>query len=497
MLESLSDLLTTVNDFFYGSLLIFLLVGAGLWFTVRTWAVQIRHFPKMISAALSSRDNDHGISSFQAFAIGLASRIGTGNVAGVAIALALGGPGAIFWMWVVAFFGMATAFVEATLAQVFKVRWHDGTFRGGPAFYMQRALGWRPMGIAFAIFLIFAFGIAFNMVQANTISETLSTSHGVPSWVTALVLFAITAPILFGGIRRVARITEWLAPLMALAYVILAVVIIVTNLSEVPAAIGMIFRGAFGLDEALAGTAGGMLAALLNGARRGLFSNEAGMGSAPNAAATSTVKHPVQQGYLQSLGVFVDTMLVCTATATIILLSSPEVYTPGVTADAAGAALTQTAVADSLGAWTTIPMTIIIFVLAYSSVLGNYTYAEVNTDFLSGTRTSTIVLRCLVIASVIIGALAKLGLVWSIADVAMGLMATTNLIALFLVGKWAIGALKDYERSIRAGDDNPGFLGKGNPLLPGDVPGDVWTQPDGVPYAHEGEKLTPKQLREG
>ena len=203
------------------------------------------------------------------------------------------------------------------------------------------------------------------------------------------------------------------------------------------------------------------------------------------------------QGYLQSQGVFVDTMLECTATATIILLSSPEVYTPGVTADAAGAALTQTAVADSLGAWTTIPMTIIIFVLAYSSVLGNYTYAEVNTDFLSGSRTSTIVLRCLVIASVIIGALAKLGLVWSIADVAMGLMATTNLIALFLVGKWAIGALKDYERSIRAGDDNPGFLGKGNPLLPGDVPGDVWTQPDGVPYAHEGEKLTPKQLREG
>lgn len=250
------------------------------------------------------------------------------------------------------------------------------------------------------------------------------------------------------------------------------------------------------MDPALAGTAGGLLAAVPNRVKRGLFSNEAGMGSAPNAAATATVKHPVQQGYLQSLGVFVDTMLVCTATAAIILLAGPEVYTPGVTPEGVGATLTQTAVAAQLGAWTAVPMSFIIFVLAYSSVLGNYTYAEVNTDFLSGTRTSTTVLRVVVVASVVIGALAELGLVWSIADVAMGLMATTNLIALFLLGNWAIGVLKDYERAIASGDNNPGFDGKGNRFLPRDVPGDVWTEPEGVPYSHEGTALTPQQLRD-
>ncbi|PFG40816.1 AGCS family alanine or glycine:cation symporter [Georgenia soli] len=476
-----------VNDVLYTYVLIFLLVGAGLYFTVRSRALQVRHFGLMVRKVLGSRRGaEGGISSFQAFAIGLASRVGTGNIAGVAIALTLGGPGAIFWMWVVALLGMATAFMEATLAQMYKVRWHDGTFRGGPAFYIQRGLGSRGWGIVFAVCLIFAFGLSFNMVQANTIAGTLEGSHGWPTWVTSLFLVALAAPVILGGIRSVARVTEWMAPVMAFFYVLLAVIVIAANLPEIPGVVADILRGAFGLDQALAGTAGGMLAALLNGVKRGLFSNEAGMGSAPNAAATATVAHPAQQGFIQSLGVFVDTILVCSATAFMILLAGPEVYTPGVTGDDQGAVLTQTAVADSLGTWTTIPMTVLIFVFAFSSVLGNFTYAEVNTDFIRPGRAMNLGIRLLVVAAVAAGALLELSTVWALADVAMGLMATVNLVALFLLGRWAFGALRDYERQAAAGEE-PVFVGVGNPELPGDLPTDVWVAGERRPV-HERQR---------
>ena len=398
-------------------------------------------------------------------------------------------------MWVVAFLGMSTAFIESTLGQIFKVRWHDGTFRGGPAYWMQRALGTRTMGLVFAVLLVFTYGIAFNMVQANTIANTVQGAHGVPTWISAIVLLVITAPIVLRGIKRVARITEWMAPLMALAYVLLALVIVITRIGDVPEALGMIIRGAFGLDQALAGTAGGMLAAILNGTRRGLFSNEAGMGSAPNTAATSTVKHPVEQGFIQSIAVFVDTMLVCSATAIIILLAGPEVYTPGETGDAVGATLTQTAVAAELGGWTAPLMTLIIFTLAYSSVLGNYTYAEINTDFLSGTRGATLALRLAVIASVGIGSIAALSFVWLLADIAMGLMAVTNLVSVFILGRWAIGALRDWEAQRKDGVAEPGFLGRGNPLLPTDVPGDIWVDPTTTPLPTTGDSFDPHAFR--
>ncbi|MCK6212015.1 alanine:cation symporter family protein [Georgenia sp. EYE_87] len=477
-----------VNDVLYTYVLIFLLVGAGIYFTVRSRALQVRHFGLMVRRVFGSRKGAQGgISSFQAFAIGLASRVGTGNIAGVAIALTLGGPGAIFWMWVVALVGMATAFMEATLAQMYKVRWHDGTFRGGPAFYIQRGLGSRGWGIVFAVCLIFAFGLAFNMVQANTIAGTLEGSHGWPTWVTALVLVALAAPVILGGIRSVARVTEWMAPVMAFFYVLMALVVVALNLPEIPGVVADIVRGAFGLDEALAGTAGGMLASLLNGVKRGLFSNEAGMGSAPNAAATATVAHPAQQGFIQSLGVFVDTMVVCSATAFMILLAGPAVYTPGVTGDDRGAVLTQTAVAESLGTWTTIPMTALIFVFAFSSVLGNFTYAEVNTDFIRPGRATNLGIRLLVVAAVAVGALLELSTVWALADVAMGLMATVNLVALFLLGRWALGALRDYERQAAAGVD-PTFVGVGNPDLPGDLPTDVWLEGERRPVR---ERLQP------
>ena len=467
-------LIDPISRILWNYVLVYLLIGAGLWFTIRTKFVQVRMFPQMVRTMSGSRGgSEGGISSFQAFAVGLASRVGTGNIAGVAIALTLGGPGAVFWMWVVGLIGMATGFVEATLAQIYKVRWPDGSFRGGPAYYIQTGLKSRAGGVVFAVLLIFTFGVAFNMVQANTIRDVLKSAHTVDQKWSAIILAALTAPVVFGGVRRIAKVAELVLPFFALLYVLLAVVIIVTNLSSLPGVLSDIFSSAFGLNPALAGTAGGITAAMLNGAKRGLFSNEAGMGSAPNAAATATVDHPVKQGLVQSLGVFVDTIIICSSTAFIILIAGPSVYVPGKTGDAAGASLTQTAVAASLGNWTTGLMTLLIFVFAFSSVLGNYSYAEVNLDFLGAGARALTIFRIVVIASVLVGALIALESVWAIADVAMGLMALVNLTAIILLGKWAFGALADYQRQ-RADGSDPVFAATNNDSLPGVLPGDIW-----------------------
>lgn len=459
--------------------LIFFLIAAGIAFTVMTRGVQFRLFGTMWKVIFNSRAHvSGGISSFQAFAISLASRVGVGNIVGVAVALTLGGPGAIFWMWLMALLGMATAFVEATLAQVYKIPHEDGTFRGGPAYYIQRGLGSRAFGIVFACALIFTFGFAFEMIQAGTIASVFQSTWGIdPIW-TAIGLGVLTALIVFGGIKSVARVSEILAPGMALAYVLLALVVIVTNLPAVPGIIGSIFAGAFGLNPALSGTAGGVLASMLNGVKRGMYSNEAGMGSAPNAAATATTSHPVHQGLIQSAGVFVDTMIVCTATAVVILLSSPEVYTPGVTSADAAATLTQQSLAGELGAWTAPVMAILIFVFAYSTILGNYSYAEVNQDFLGGGRIGNLLVRLLVVGSTAWGALQGLELLFAIADVFMSVMAVINLIALLLLGKKAVGALRDFQ----AQKDTPVmervFDLTDNPHVSG-IPGEVWTSDAG------------------
>ncbi len=427
-------------------ILVPLLAIAGLWFLLKGKGQQFRLPGLMLKIIGGSRSgHGEGISSFQAFCISLASRVGTGNIAGVAIALAVGGPGAIFWMWVMALLGMGTAFVEATLAQIYKEPHRDNSFRGGPAFYMQRGLRSRPMGILFAVCLIFAFGLAFNMVQANTIADVMST-HGVPTWGTAIVLVIITAIIVLGGIRSIARVTEYLAPIMALFYVLLAVAVMVMRAPEIPGVVMDIFRGAFGLSQVFGGVGASLMAALMNGVKRGMFSNEAGMGSAPNAAATATVSHPAHQGLLQSAGVFVDTILVCTATALMILLAGPSVYTAGVTTRAqAGASLTQDALASVLGPWTLPVMSFLIFVFAFSSVLGNASYAEVNMDFLGGKQAGELAIRLLVVVAVGIGALAKLGFVWDLADLAMSLMAIINLFGILALGRHAFAALRHLE----------------------------------------------------
>ncbi|MDO5722504.1 MAG: alanine/glycine:cation symporter family protein [Actinomycetaceae bacterium] len=452
---------------------IYALMAAGIYFTYKTKFVQIRMFPDMLKAAFGSRkDAKGGISSFQAFAVGLASRVGTGNIAGVALAIVAGGPGAIFWMWIVATVGMATAFNEAVLAQLFKVRGPGGIFRGGPAYYIRDGLGQRGWGAAFAIFLIFAFGFSFNMVQANTIANVAEAHFNANAWLVGLLLAAITTPIILAGLKPVARIAEVVAPVMALVYLLIAGAIVLVNITEVPAVIAMIFRSAFGLDQAVGGIAGGIFAALSNGLKRGLFSNEAGMGSAPNAAATANIKHPVQQGLVQSLGVFVDTILVCTATACVVLFSG--LYKPGMSTND-GAALTVEALSHSLGSWIVLPMVVIIFVFAYSSVLGNYTYAELNWNYLFGVNRSTLGLKLIVIASVFLGSGLSLKAAWSLADIATAFMALLNIFALFLLGKYAMGALRDWQEQKQANPAaDPAFNVTNNPHFPQGLPSDVW-----------------------
>lgn len=482
-METFNGYITAISGFIYTYILIGLLIGAGIYFTIRTRGVQFRMFGHMWGTIMKSRSVEgNGISSFQAFAIGIASRVGTGNIMGVAVALILGGPGAIFWMWLIALLGMATAFIEATMAQMFKERSDDHTFRGGPAYYIQKGLRMRWLGIVFAVCLIFTFGFTYQMVQANTIAGVFAKTFSMSGWMVAVMLVILCLPIVLGGIRGVARVTEYLAPIMAAVYILLAIVIVGINIEKFPSVIAMIFTNAFTPMSAGGGLVGGLTAAVLNGAKRGLYSNEAGMGSAPNAAATATVAHPVQQGLIQSMGVFVDTILVCTSTAFICIVGG--VYKPGVTTDDMGATLTQQSVVAQLGSWTTIPVAIIIFVFAYSSILGNHTYAEVNMDFIFGAGRGKYVVRGLSVVAVVLGSLMELTTAINLADISQASMAIINLIAIFLMGGWAIACLRDYEKqwkAIKRGETKTlHFRGVSNPDLPKDLPDSVWVEDEGV-----------------
>lgn len=471
-MDKLTELISTTNNWITTHILIVMLIGAGIYFTIRTGFVQIRLFGQMVKQVFDSRDVDgDGISSFQAFAIGIASRVGTGNIAGVAIAVTLGGPGAVFWMWLVAFLGMATAFIEATLAQLFKIRWHDGTFRGGPAFYIQRGLGSRTWGVVFALFLICSFGISFEMVQANTIAATLETQFKMSPWATAAILLVLCGPIVYGGLKAVAKASEIVAPLMAIVYIGLAVAVVLMNLDKVGPTFSLIVENAFGLRETLGGLAGSMSAAMMNGVRRGLFSNEAGEGSAPNAASTAHVTHPAKQGLIQSAGVFVDTILVCSATAFILFNADPEALKPyWASSDPAGADMTITALESALGSWAGPVMVVLICVFAGSSVIGNFAYAEVNMDFLTkGKAWGDKLLKAIVIVSIVLGSVAELKLVWNFADLTMTGMALINIVSIVMLGKWAFGALQDYLRN----RERP-FVATGNPSMPGELPTDIW-----------------------
>lgn len=464
---------------FQAGILGVLLVAVGVYFTVRLRAIQFRHFGHMVGAFARSIKPEHSdaISGFQAFATSLAARVGAGNISGVAIAITLGGPGAVFWMWVVALIGMATAMVEATLAQVYKQRDSDdgsNVFRGGPAYYMEHGLGKRWMGVIFSVFLILAFPFVFNALQSNTVASALNNGFGIDPGVTGVLVALFTGVIIFGGIRRIARFAELVVPFMAVAYILMGLVVIGLNIADVPGTLVNIVASAFGAGEAIAGFAGYAVAqAIAQGLKRGLFSNEAGLGSAPNAAATADVAHPTNQGYVQSLGVFVDTIIICTVTALIILLSG--VWIPGDDKyTGAGVVLTQDSLTASIGEFGGDFVAIALVFFAFTSIIANYYYGETSILFIDGgNRRILLPVRILVVGFVLWGAFQSLETVWNMADTALGLMALVNLTALVLLGNAAIKVIRNYEEQKSAGLV-PTFSHSSVPGLPGVLQPDVW-----------------------
>ncbi|MCP3740970.1 alanine/glycine:cation symporter family protein [Rossellomorea sp. BNER] len=446
-MEFFTSIIGSISDFVWSYILIAALIGLGLYFSIRSNFVQFRYIGEMFrllfDKASITADGKKGISSFQAFTISTASRVGTGNLAGVATAIAAGGPGAVFWMWLIALVGGASSFIESTLAQIYKVKDKDG-FRGGPAYYMEKGLNARWMGILFAIIITFCFGLVFNSVQSNTISIAFNEAYGVNRTTVGLILAALTALIIFGGIKRIAKVTQIFIPVMAILYLILAFYILIQNIELLPDMFVLIFESAFGLREVVSGGVG---AAIMMGIKRGLFSNEAGMGSAPNAAATAGVSHPAKQGLIQTLGVFTDTLLICTATAFMIILS--DQYTTG----SDGIRLTQDALAYHVGDWASLFVAIAIFLFAFSSIIGNYYYGETNIEFIKYSRVSLFIYRLAVIGMVIFGAVVKLDIVWLLADLSMGIMAIINLIAITILAPIALAALKDYRAQKKLGKD--------------------------------------------
>ncbi len=448
------DFLNAINDFLWTWILIAVLLGGGIYFTVRLGGTQFRMIWEMLRLLFASghRHDDaadrslppsRSISSFQAFMVSLASRVGTGNIAGVAIAIAVGGPGAVFWMWVVAIIGSANAFVESTLAQLFKVR-GDHSYRGGPAYYILKGLKSRGFATLFAILIILTFGLAFNSVQSNTIAIALHNSFGVAPWISGAVCTVLTLAVIFGGIQRIARINEVVVPVMALLYLGLGLYVVITRIGYFPHVLSLIFENAFGFGPAVGG---GMGAALMMGVKRGLFSNEAGEGSTPNAAATAAVTHPVKQGLIQTLGVFTDTLLVCTATAFIILCSG--VFDSGLT----GIELTQSALATEVGSAASTFVALAILLFAFTSIIANYYYGETNLAFINPDRRLRFALRLAVGAMVMIGSVATLEAVWTMADITMALMTLVNMTAILLLGKYAVKCLSDYRQQKRRGLD--------------------------------------------
>ncbi len=456
----INELITQINDVLWGYVLIAALVCCGLWFTWKTRGVQFRMVGEMFrlltdsaTSGINRKDDRHRtrrhISSFQAFAVSVATRVGTGNLAGVATAIAIGGPGAVFWMWVIALIGSATAFVESTLGQLFKQR-HEESFIGGPAYYIEKGLHRRWLAMLFAVLITLTFGLSYNSIQSNTICGAMHEAFGWNHALVGIVLSVLALVIVFGGIHRIANVSAVMVPLMAVGYFILVLVIIVMNIGLIPHVLKTIVSSAFGLEQ----TAGGAIGVtMMTGIKRGLFSNEAGEGSAPNVAATATVSHPVKQGLIQALGVFTDTLLVCSCTAFVILISGlydvPELN---------GIALTQAALSSEIGSFGPVFIAVAIFLFAFSSIIGNYYYGEANIRFMTSSRTVLTVYRVFSGGVVVMfGALASLEIVWNLGDLFMALLTACNLIAIVALGKYAFRLFDDYRKQKRNGIKDPTF----------------------------------------
>lgn len=439
-----------ISDWLWTYVVITMLVGCALYFTWNLRAVQFTMLPTMLRnlcTPTKSTSTGKKVSSFQAFAISLSSRVGTGNLAGVASAIFVGGPGAVFWMWVMALLGASTAFMEATLAQLFKRKGED-SFYGGPAYYMKYGLKKPWMGILFAIFIIYGFGLANQIIQSNTLCDAIGSTFKIPTSYVGIGLALMTLIIIFGGIQRIAHFCAVVVPVMALGYILLALYILIVNITEIPAMLSLIVRSAFGWEQAAGGAVG---MAIMQGVKRGLFSNEAGEGSAPNAAATATIPHPVQQGLLQSLGVFTDTLVICTCTAFIILLSG--LYNAGDD----GIILTGHAMEHHLGRFGGWFLMSAIFLFAYSTIIANYFYGETNVRYITKKSWAITVFRLLSGVVILMGGLMTLQQAWGIVDFAMALMTILNLIAVCLLSRYGFRLLQDYKEQRRKGTQEPVF----------------------------------------
>ncbi|MCT8606228.1 alanine:cation symporter family protein [Glaesserella parasuis] len=434
------------------------LLGVGLFFTITTGLVQLRLLPRSIREMWSGRAAEgESLTPFQAFATGLASRVGVGNIGGVATAIALGGPGAVFWMWITALIGMSSAFAESSLAQVYKVRDPNGMFRGGPAYYIKRGLKAPWLAIAFAITLIFTFGFAFNAVQANSIVEATRNAWEWDPHYVGIVLVIVTAAIIFGGVKRIGQVSAKVVPMMALFYLIMAMIILGMNIERVPEVLNKIITSAFDFSAMAGGIFGSLFSqAMLMGIKRGLFSNEAGMGSAP----TSDAKHPASQGLIQMLGVFVDTIIVCTCTAIIILMSNDYG-----SESLRGVSLTQKALEFHIGEFGLHFLAFILLLFCYTSIIGNYAYAESNIRYIRNKPSFVLAFRVIVLFFVYFGAVRDGGIVWAFADTVMASMAMINLVSIVLLAPIVWVILKDYQKQVKAGVEQPVFKIEDHPEL--------------------------------
>ncbi|MFI3240825.1 MAG: alanine/glycine:cation symporter family protein [Bacteroidales bacterium] len=468
-MEMIHEILTVVNDYWWSYILIPLLVGCALWFSYKTKFVQFRLIGEMFKVlggedkdSISEKHKNH-ISSFQAFSVSMATRVGTGNLAGVATAIVVGGPGAIFWMWFMALIGSANSFIESTLAQAYKRKGED-SFIGGPAYYMERGLNKRWFGIIFAVLITITFGFAFNSVQSNTICAAINQTFNVDATIMGPIITVMTLLLIFGGIHRIAKFSSVVVTFMALAYIVLALFIVLMNITAFPSVIKLIVSSAMGMEQVAGGAIG---AAVMQGVRRGLFSNEAGMGSSPNAAATANISHPVKQGLIQTLGVFVDTIFICTCTAAIILFSGLHID-----GTSEGINLTQNALTAEIGNLGGLFITIAVFLFAFTSILGNYYYGENNIRFITKNKTVMFIYRLCVGGMVLFGSMTTMQFAWDLSDLTMGLMATCNLIALIFLGRQAVLLLNDYMAQRKAGIKNPVFKKKNIPELSDKL--DLW-----------------------
>ncbi|MDJ0877445.1 MAG: alanine/glycine:cation symporter family protein [Halieaceae bacterium] len=434
-------MVATLTDLLWSYVLIVLLVGLGLWFTFASRFVQFRFFGEMFRSLRRGLHEKEGhLSSFQALVVSVAGRVGGGNIAGVAVAITLGGPGAVFWMWLIGLMGMATSFFECTLAQLYKRAEPDGTYRGGPAYYMKHGLKQPWMAVLFSVLLLITFGFGFNAVQSFIVATSLQASFGIPEWMTGATLTVLVGATIFGGIKRIAHVAEFVVPIMALGYVLVALFVLVTNLGEVPGAVAHIVKSALGFEQLVGG---GFAAVVMQGVKRGLFSNEAGLGSAPNVAAVAYVPHPAHQGMVQSLSVFIDTIILCSCTAVIILLS--DAYQPG-EAGVNGVALTQAALGSHVGGWGEGFVSVALLLFAFSSIMYNYYLGENSLNYFSEeNQTLFNVFRVLVLVLVMWGSLQDLGTVFGFIDLTMGLLGVVNLAAVALLIPIAFRLLKDFD----------------------------------------------------